>query len=165
MTIHASRLEHSLLTLNSGDITGWLLKQYTDRKRPADDPMLQGDSRLIIVAGSDTTAATMTYLLYELAKKPDEIKKLRDELKPLTQGEWGDVDIKNAPHLNGAINESLRMHPPVPSGTERLTPKGGVQIGNVFLPGDVSVWMPQYVMGKGQYRVSQCGRILRLTMP
>lgn len=33
------------------DIIGWLLKAYSNEKRPEDDSMLQGDSRLIIVAG------------------------------------------------------------------------------------------------------------------
>ena len=99
---------------DGGDITGWLLKGYKGMKNPADDPMFQGDSRLIVVAGSDTTAATMTFLFYELAKKPEEVKKLREELRPLTTSPgWSDVDIRNAPHLNGAINESLRLHPPV----------------------------------------------------
>ena len=134
-----------------GDITGWLLKGYHGMKNPADDPMFQGDSRLIVVAGSDTTAATMTFLFYELAKKPEELKKLRDELKPLTTNpEWRDVDIKNAHHLNGAINEALRMHPPVPSGVERLVPDGGAQVGDVFLPEHTQFWMPQYVIGRGE---------------
>jgi tryprostatin B 6-hydroxylase len=134
-----------------GDITGWLLKGYNGMQNPADDPMFQGDSRLIVVAGSDTTAATMTFLFYELARKPEEVKKLRDELRPLTTNpDWGDLDIKNAPHLNGAINESLRLHPPVPSGVERLVPDGGAQVGDVFLPAHTQFWMPQYVIGRGE---------------
>lgn len=120
-------------------------------QNPADDPMFQGDSRLIIVAGSDTTAATMTFLFYELARKPEEVKKLREELKPLTtKPDWTDMDIRNAAHLNGAINESLRLHPPVPSGVERLVPEGGVQVGDVYLPGNTQFWMPQYVIGRGE---------------
>lgn len=133
-----------------GDITGWLLKGYKDLDGLADDPMFQGDSRLIIVAGSDTTAATLTFLFYELAKNPEEMKKLRDELTPLATGNWGDVDIRNAEHLNGAINETLRLHPPVPSGLERKVPKGGVRVGDLFLPGETKFWMPQYVIGRGK---------------
>ena len=132
-----------------GDITGWLLKAYKDFAKPADDPMFNADSRLIIVAGSDTTAATLTFLFYELAKKPEEVKKLREELRPLTKGDWGDVDLRNAAHLNGAIDEALRLHPPVPSGLERQVPKGGAHVGDVFLPGETNFWMPQYVIGRG----------------
>ena len=135
-----------------GDITGWLLKAYKDFKNPAEDPVLQGDSRLIIVAGSDTTAATMTFLFYELAAHPEHLKKLREELRPLTKGDWSDHNIKNAPHLNGAINEALRLHPPVPSGVERKVPTGGAQVGDTFLPGEIQFWMPQYVIGRGENR-------------
>lgn len=132
------------------DITGWLLKAYTGEKHPEEDPMLQGDARLIIVAGSDTTSATLTYLFYHLALDPSQQKKLRDELRPLTQGEWGDKDIQNANHLNGAINESLRLHPPVPSGLYRQTPKEGTQVGDTFIPGGVTFFPPLYVMGRGE---------------
>ncbi len=133
------------------DITGWLLKAYQGVAHPEEDPIFQGDTRLIIVAGSDTTAACLTFLFYELAKHPEEVIKLRDELRLLTKnGEWSDNDVKNAPHLNGAINESLRMSPPVPSGVQRLTPKEGMQVGDVFVPGNVNFWVPMYPMGRGE---------------
>lgn len=67
------------------DITGWLLKAYAGEAHPEDDPTLQGDARLFIVAGSDTTSATLTYLFYHLTREPDQIEKLKDELRPLTQ--------------------------------------------------------------------------------
>ncbi|KAK1085984.1 hypothetical protein LTR33_001794 [Friedmanniomyces endolithicus] len=133
------------------DITGWLLKAYQGVAHPEEDPIFQGDTRLIIVAGSDTTAACLTFLFYELAKHPEEVIKLRDELRLLTKnGEWSDNDVKNASHLNGAINESLRMSPPVPSGVQRLTPKEGMQVGDVFVPGNVNFWVPMYPMGRDE---------------
>ena len=114
--------------------------------------MLQGDARLIIVAGSDTTSATITHIFYELAKHPEEVKKLREELKSLTVGldTWNDIDIKNASQLNGIINETLRLHPPVPSGVERTVPAEGAHVGDVFLPGGVEFRMPPYVIGRGK---------------
>ena len=49
------------------DIVSWLLKAYKDVPHPEKDVMLQADTRLIIVAGSDTTAATLTFLMFHLA--------------------------------------------------------------------------------------------------
>ena len=133
------------------DIMGWLLKAYKDVPHPEQDPMLHADARLIIVAGSDTTAATLTFLFYHLAQEPAIVEQIREELRPLTaQGEWHDKDIHNAATLNGAINEALRLHPPVPSGVQRTTPKEGMYIGETFIPGNTSYWMPQYVMGRGK---------------
>ena len=135
---------------SGSDIMTWLLKAYKDVEYPERDPMLQADSRLVIVAGSDTTAATLTYLFFHLAQSPNHVRKIRDELKPLTEGDWTDKDIKHAQHLNGAINEALRLHPPVPSGVSRLTPKEGMQVGETFVPGNTIFIMPQYVMGRGK---------------
>jgi tryprostatin B 6-hydroxylase len=132
------------------DIMGWLLKAYKDVPHPEQDTMLHADARLIIVAGSDTTAATLTYLFYHLAQEPAIVEQIREELRPLTQGEWHDKDIHNCATLNGAINEALRLHPPVPSGVQRTTPKEGMHIGETFIPGGTQYWMPQYVMGRGK---------------
>ncbi|PIA88500.1 Tryprostatin B 6-hydroxylase [Cercospora beticola] len=132
------------------DITSWLLKPYANEKHPEADPMFQADSRLIIVAGSDTTAGTLTYLFYHLAKDPEQVRKLREELRPLATGEWKDKDIQNCQHLNGAINETLRLHPPVPSGLSRETPPEGLQVGDVYIPGRVDFSAPQYSMGRSE---------------
>ena len=131
------------------DIMSWILRAYKGIDKPYNDPMLQADARLIIVAGSDTTAATLTYLFYHLAKNPDQVEKLRAELRPLTRGNWSNADIANAKHLNGCIWETLRLNPPVPSGVQRLTPKEGMQVGDKHIPGNAIFWMPQYVMGRG----------------
>lgn len=132
------------------DITGWLLKSWNSPTKPADDPLLSADSRLIIVAGSDTTATTLTFLFYHLAQQPEEIKKIRDELRPLTQGDWADINIRDCKHLNGAIHESLRLHPPVASGLERVVPEGGAEVNGTYLPAKTLFWMPQYVIGRGR---------------
>ena len=132
------------------DITSWLLKPYANEKHAEADPMFQADSRLIIVAGSDTTAGTLTYLFYHLAKDPEQVKKLREELRPLAKGDWKDKDIQNCHHLNGAINETLRLHPPVPSGLSRETPSEGLQVGDVYIPGGVDFAAPQYSIGRSE---------------
>nr|OQO29708.1 hypothetical protein B0A51_03467 [Rachicladosporium sp. CCFEE 5018] len=136
----------------SGDITGWILKAYKDvpQSKIENDTFLHADVRLLIVAGSDTTAATLVALFYHLAQMPALVESLREELRPVTQGQWTDKDINHLPLLNGAINEALRLHPPVPSGVQRKTPKEGMMIGETYIPGNVNFWMPQYVMGRDE---------------
>jgi tryprostatin B 6-hydroxylase len=113
-----------------------------------------GDAQLIIVAGSDTTSATLTFLFYYLAADPSQQEKIREELRPLTTHEnWNDKDIVNAQHLNGAIDEALRLHPPVPSGLARKTPPEGMQVGNTFIPGNVDFVTPLYPMARGMTSV------------
>lgn len=133
------------------DIMSWILRAYKGIDRPERDTLLQADARLIIVAGSDTTATTFTYLFYQLASNPEAIKKLRDEIRPLTRGDWSEIDIRQAQYLNGCINEALRMNPPVPSGVSRLSPPEGLKVGDQWVPGHTIFYMPQYVMGHGKY--------------
>ena len=134
------------------DIMSWILRAYKEIAQPGKDHMLQADARLIIVAGSDTTAATFTYMFYHLAQHPEEVEKLRKELRPLCKGDWADKDINQAGHLNGCIYEALRMHPPVSSGLQRLMPPEGMEVDGRHVPGNTIFYMPQYVMGRGMFQ-------------
>ncbi|KAL2166799.1 hypothetical protein VTG60DRAFT_2152 [Thermothelomyces hinnuleus] len=40
----------------------------------------------------------------------------------------------------------MRLHPPVPSGTQRMTPPEGLWIGDRFIPGDTIVQVPSYTV-------------------
>ncbi|OAP58578.1 hypothetical protein AYL99_07668 [Fonsecaea erecta] len=139
--------------LENPDISHTLIEHYNKSDpatQKAQKPMLEGDSRLIIVAGSDTTAATLVHLFYYIATEKGLIDRLREELDGLAKPEEkiDALKIKDAPLLNGAINEALRLNPAVPSGVFRETPKEGVEIAGVYIPGNTVIQMPQYVMGR-----------------
>jgi len=130
-----------------------LIDPFKGRKPVGSDlTMLQGDARLIIVAGSDTTAATLTHVFHWLAKDPTQVDKLRAELNPLLEAD-GSVQharIQDAKHLNGCINEALRLNPPVPSAVHRITPPEGITIGDTHVPGNMDVFCPQYVISRSE---------------
>jgi cytochrome P450 len=111
---------------------------------------LWGDTRLVVVAGSDTSSSALTHIFYHLAKEPHIAAKLRKELAPIyTPGSETEVrDIQDAKYLNGVINEALRLHPPVPSGLLRQTPPEGLMVGDIFIPGGVTVSAPTWSMGR-----------------
>jgi tryprostatin B 6-hydroxylase len=114
---------------------------------------LRGDTRLVIVGGSDTTAATLTYIYYHLAKDPSLVDKLRAELMPLLDGKrtLDPKDVASAKYLNGVIHEALRLHPPIPSGYPRLTPPEGVEIGGHYIPGNTTVTVPLWTIGRCKF--------------
>ncbi|KAF2466583.1 cytochrome P450 [Lindgomyces ingoldianus] len=127
------------------DVFGWLIDPNDE-----DIPLhLNADTRLLVVAGSDTTAATLTWLFYELCKNLDVQKRLRKVVDDLA-GEKAFLeveDVANCPHLEGVINEALRLHPAVPSGVQRETPPEGLVLPNhVHIPGNTLVWMPMHTL-------------------
>lgn len=92
----------------------------------------------------------MTFAFYRLARNPQIVKKLRDELASFVKKD-GDLNIKDFQDnelLNAVINETLRLHPPVPAGTLRVTPDEGLQIGKTFIPGGTTVVSPTYTVGR-----------------
>lgn len=137
--------QRKLLEVDIPDIISWL---FQDDK--ADSQWLHGDGRLIVVAGSDTTAAALTFIFYYLAVDPKLVEKLRAELTSLTNTEESfDLRaVQNAPLLNGVIYEALRMHPPVPSGTSRITPREGIIVDGVYIPGETTVIVPHFALGR-----------------
>ncbi|TVY92722.1 Cytochrome P450 monooxygenase [Lachnellula willkommii] len=139
-------------TPETPDLFSWLI----DAEKQSSDPIhkdprwLWGDSALIVVAGSDTTAATLTHIFYHLSRSPKAVSALRKELdafyQPGSESEF--KDLQEAPYLNGVINEALRLHPPVPSGLPRFTPPEGITIGSTYIPGNVQISTPFWSMGR-----------------
>ncbi|KAL5359064.1 cytochrome P450 [Aspergillus floccosus] len=133
------------------DVSSALIAHLEGRDpTPTDQLLLDGDARLVVVAGSDTTACTLVTIFYELVRHPEEVDKLRAELAPFrdVNGEFLHSSIANLDHLNGVINEALRLYPPVPGAIQRKTPPEGIMIDDVFIPGGMTVSSPQYVASR-----------------
>ncbi|KIX92393.1 uncharacterized protein Z520_11868 [Fonsecaea multimorphosa CBS 102226] len=131
------------------DVFSYLLEEYEKQEpKTAQGLMnLQADAYLIVVAGSDTTAATLTSLFFHLATEPHLLTELRKHVDPLFEaGEVDSVALSKSKHLDAVINEALRLHPPVPSGVQRLTPPEGMIIGETFVPGNTIVYVPFYTL-------------------
>ena len=147
---------------NVPDITSWFLKTAQDKTDVEATKWLHGDSRLLIVAGSDTVAIVLTHIFYYLARDPTQIQKLRKELDPLMQSDepFNVRMVQDAKHLNGVINEALRLHPPTPSGGFRTTPPQGIMVDGVFIPGGVNLNVPIYALGRCEYEYRHQGLLL-----
>lgn len=92
---------------------------------------------------SDTTAAALTCLFLESATNPDVTRTLQDELDALFQEnpEPDNNALSRLKYLQACIGEGLRLRPVVPSGAQRITPHGGLQIGlDLVIPGEVPTY-------------------------
>ncbi|KGO40744.1 Cytochrome P450 [Penicillium expansum] len=127
------------------DVFSWILKAYEQGPKTRQDSLdLHGDAYLIIVAGSDTTAATLTNIFFHLASDRTLYKALQTKLDALSS--LSHDKLTGVKLLDAIINETLRLHPAVPSGTQRLTPPEGITIGNTYIPGNVMVCIPQHTL-------------------
>ncbi|KAH7110257.1 cytochrome P450 [Dactylonectria macrodidyma] len=79
-----------------------------------------------MVAGSDTTAISLSAVLYYLLKNPSCMKELREE------------ESQQMPYLQAVIKEALRLHPATGLPLERVVPEGGATISGRFFPEGVT---------------------------
>ncbi|PPR04351.1 hypothetical protein CVT24_013203 [Panaeolus cyanescens] len=85
--------------------------------RMTEDPVVLKDEILnIMIAGRDTTAATLTYIIYFLAIYPDVLTRLREEIiSKVGHSRRPDYDdVRDMKFLRAVINETLRLYPIVP---------------------------------------------------
>ncbi|KAK0711712.1 cytochrome P450 monooxygenase-like protein [Lasiosphaeris hirsuta] len=139
------------------DIFSWILNAYRQSPQTKRDRYnLHGDAQLIVIAGSDSVAATLTYVFFHLAYDPALVRTLQRELDALP--DLAHDRLASIGLLDAVINEAMRLHPPVPSGTQRVTPPEGLRIGGkagYFIPGDTIVQVPSYTVFRDERAFAQ----------
>jgi len=88
---------------------------------------------------------------YYLAKHPAVYQRLQAELdRTFSRGaqtsDFSNEALRRLPYLEAVINETLRLKPAVPSGQPRQTPPQGLQVDDMWIPGNTIVVVPQYVI-------------------
>ncbi|KAG1824289.1 cytochrome P450 [Suillus variegatus] len=82
----------------------------------SDFKIIKDETLNILLAGRDTTASTLTSVIYLLAMHPEFLTRLREEIISkvgLTRRPTYD-DIKEMKYLRAVLNETLRLFPAVP---------------------------------------------------
>ncbi|KAM0287617.1 hypothetical protein ACHAO9_007647 [Fusarium lateritium] len=132
------------------DVFSWLLEDYEAIENPTKQDLnnLYGDAHLICGAGSDTTSASTSCLIYLLALHPEVLSKLQAEIDDYKKAheESDNMSLGKLTYLQACLDESLRLFPVVPSGLQRMTPHEGMQIDDIYIPGDTLFHTPTYTM-------------------
>lgn len=107
-----------------------------------------------IIAGSDTTAVSLSSILYNLLRSPDTMRKLREEISQFEQqGRCGNPDVsfkesQEMPYLQAVMKEALRIHSATGLPLWRVVPEGGAEICGYFFPEGTTVgintWCAHY---------------------
>ncbi|KAI0465973.1 cytochrome P450 monooxygenase-like protein [Xylaria cf. heliscus] len=109
---------------------------------------LKEQARSLILAGSETTATTLTAITFQLLKSPDVLAKLQHEIRStFTSMDQITGDLTSGlEYLNGVIEEGLRMFPPVMTTLPRHSP--GAVIEGYYIPSGVVVGNSSYEMSR-----------------
>ncbi|PWN49473.1 cytochrome P450 [Violaceomyces palustris] len=125
-----------------------------------DPEVLMVESRGLVIAGVETTAAAMTYLTWHLAKEPELYDKLLDELKTLLPSTarvgsskpelmsnyLPDVDlVSKAPWLTALLKEVFRLYPAGARPFPRVVPEGGATFHGHYIPAGTEITCATWV--------------------
>ncbi|UNI20627.1 hypothetical protein JDV02_006697 [Purpureocillium takamizusanense] len=108
---------------------------------------MRNDAELYIIAGSDTAASTLTYLVLAVCRHPPVRSALLKELQLLSD-DFDDQDLNNLPYLGQVINEVLRLYPAAPASLPRQVPAGGAELCDYTLDEGVLVCAQAYSTNK-----------------
>ncbi|KAL1990476.1 hypothetical protein VTN49DRAFT_6315 [Thermomyces lanuginosus] len=86
---------------------------------------LQDEGQILLAAGSETTANTLTVIAFHLSDKKHLLETLREELKtvlptPTSTASW--TELEKLPYLTAVINEGLRLSYGVTTRLPRVAP-------------------------------------------
>ena len=112
---------------------------------------LAGESLLQVVAGSDTTSATIRMVMLNLMISPPYYQKLQTEIdSAIAAGKVSspvqDSEAKRLPYLQAVIKEGLRVNPPASGIASKQVPRGGDVINGIFVPGGTQIGSSCYGM-------------------
>jgi cytochrome P450 len=101
---------------------------------------MDANAGLFMIAGTETTATTLSGLTYLLLSRPETMEKLTQEVRGAF-ADPSDMSMESVaalPYLNACLKETLRLYPPVATGMPRMTPAEGSTICGQFVPPGVS---------------------------
>ncbi|KAH7384477.1 cytochrome P450 [Pyrenochaeta sp. MPI-SDFR-AT-0127] len=102
------------------------------------------DGCLMIAAGTDTTANALGNILWHVTQNPDIEAKLLAELKRSIKSKEEVLDSASLEgqgfeYLRAVVKEGLRLSYGVPGRAIRRVPKDGARLGEVFVPGGITI--------------------------
>ena len=128
--------EHRARADAADDVVGLLLAARDEGGAPLTDTEISSELGTIAFSGHETTAVGLCWALYELARHPAILERLRAEIDALGPDPEPDV-IARLPYLTAVCNETLRLHS-ILTEIARVT-RAPLQLGGYTLPPGTTV--------------------------
>jgi len=124
------------------DILSLLVAARDAQGQPLGDDEILEQLMTFVVAGHETTATTLAWALYELHRNPETLTKLRGKLDDLGPDPSPDL-LSKVPYLQAVCDETLRLHPPLPMVSRKLT--RDFELCGYMLPRGISIGVASYM--------------------
>lgn len=109
---------------------------------------IDSTTTLFVLAGSETSAKTLTSATYFALKNPPVMARLVREIREAfrSQADITAAAVSNLPYVHAAIQEALRMHPPGPISVPRQVDRPNVEVCGMNVPQGVRILKAQFCL-------------------
>ncbi|MFC4247068.1 cytochrome P450 [Natribaculum luteum] len=108
-----------------------------------DEQGIRDELVTMLLAGHDTTALVLTYTFALLSDHPDVERRVHEEVDAVLEGDTPTAaDVRKLPELRNAIQESMRLYPPVYAMFRRVD--RDVDLSGYRIPADSLVLLSQW---------------------
>ncbi|KAK1977249.1 cytochrome P450 monooxygenase-like protein [Colletotrichum cereale] len=139
------------------DREDFLTKMIEARKEASiSDAQLAAHSSDFVIAGSETTATTLSCMTHYLLINPSIMARLQDEVRSAF-ARYEDINAATAAplkYLKAVAQEAMRVYPPLPFALPRVVPNGGCTIDGHFVPGRTVVSTSTFAAGMSKANFS-----------
>lgn len=103
---------------------------------------LSANATILLLAGSETTATTLSGITYLLLTNPKALARLQQEVRNTfsSSEEITIASVGKLSYMLAALNETMRCYPPITAGMVRVVPRGGADIAGHFVSEGVSTF-------------------------
>ncbi|SEP06323.1 Cytochrome P450 [Halogranum amylolyticum] len=138
-------IEHRRDDPGERDVISMLLNVTDEEGEGLSTEQIRDEVVTLLLAGHETTALSLTFTAYALARHPEAERRLVAELDEVLDGETPTMaDLSELTYTEQVVKESMRLYPPVP-GIVREPVKPDV-VGGYEIPTGATVRMHQWVV-------------------
>ena len=111
------------------DFMTYILRHNDDTKGMS-VPEIEQTMRVLVVAGSETTATALSGIVRNLLQNPETLRRITAEIRRSFRhpSEICAQRVMALSYLGAVIEEGLRLYPPVALGMPRVVPEGGAEV-------------------------------------
>ena len=128
---------------DQGDLLSMLLQAHDEDGSQMSDKQLRDEVMTLFLAGHETTALTLSWAWYLLAKNPDSERKFHEELQEVLGSRPPNMtDLPRLKYCEMIAKESMRLYPPAFGlGRESIEE---CEVGGYRMPAKTQVFMFQW---------------------